>query len=109
MSVVYYSSREVAQHVLPTAEPGELLALTRLFDESAKTPLEPSDITSKIMSAGGHAIGNWLRGQGVPYTELLYDTAKSVKCARTDSPDTLTSTGLSVSEMDARAGRTRQT
>lgn len=102
MSVVYYSSRDVAQHVLPAAEPDELFALTRLFDESATTALAPPEIASRIMSAGGHAIGNWIRGQGVPYTQLLFDTAKSVKCPGTEtatSPDTL---GLTVSEMDAR-------
>lgn len=103
MSVIHYSSRDVAEHVLPAAGSDELLALTQLFDESATAPLAPSELAQKIMSAGGHVVGNGLRGQGVPYTTLLYDTAKSVKCPEVEPPNTLTSTGLTIAEMDERA------
>lgn len=97
-----YSTHVVGHDVLPHATSEEMLALTRVFDENAEVAESPSKLAAMICSAGGNALGNWLRSQGVPYSEVLHDVAKTLKVAGVQPLNALTATGLSVAEMDGR-------
>ncbi|WP_354328744.1 hypothetical protein [Undibacterium sp. GrIS 1.2] len=81
----------------------ERLELSRIFNVEMKLPDKPEQLAEKICSSGGHAIGNWLRNQGLPYAELIFDVATSLKIENIVSPKNITSYGLSISEMDSRA------
>lgn len=102
MSYPFYSSYLLQQDVLKKAAPEELLTITRIFNEKAETPLTLNHLADEILKAGGNSIANKLRGHGVPYAELLFDTAKTLKIDDSQSLNSLTSTGVSVDEMDRR-------
>ena len=103
MTKTYYSSKALTQDVLSHITEDERLEITRIFNQEAKSADRPADLGEKICAAGGNAIGNWLRSQGLPYTELIFDIATSLKVEKTVSPNDITSYGLSISEMDSRA------
>lgn len=103
MATTYFSTLVISRDVLPLGTPEELLALTRVFDEDARVPQSPEELAANVCAAGGHAIGNWLRGQGVPYTELLHDAVETLKVEFNQPLSSLTHTGLTISEMDERA------
>ena len=83
MAMTYYSTRAISRDALPSANADELLAMTQVFDAEARAAQSPEKLTATICAAGGHAVVNWIRSQGVPYTELLHDVAKSL----TTSPE----------------------
>lgn len=99
----YYSTRAIALGVLPIASPDELLAMTQVFEPEARIAQSAERLTATICAAGGHAVGNWIRSQGVPYTELVHDVAKTLKVGGVQPLKALTMTGLTISEMDERA------
>lgn len=104
MAIVYYSTQQLEQEVLSHASSDELLALTRIFSPDATSAQNPKVLAGTICEAGGHKIGNLLRGgQGVPYIELLHDVAELLKVGGLQSLRTITSNGLTTAEMDARA------
>ena len=103
MTIVYYSTQQLEQEVLSGANSEELLAVTRIFSPEAKSAESPKALAATVCEAGGHTVGNWLRNQGVPYTELLHDVAELLKVGALQPLKTITSSGLTVAEMDARA------
>lgn len=103
MAVVYYSTQELERHVLIHASSDELLTITQIYAPSVKSALSLKDLTSSICEGGGHTVGNWLRSQGVPYSELLHDVAEILKVDGLQPLKAITSTGLTAAEMDARA------
>lgn len=103
MTITYYSTRNTSCQVLPLATPEELLAMTRVFDAEARAARSPEKLTADICAAGGHAIGNWIRSQGVAYIELLHDVAGMLKVQGVQPLKAITATGLTVGEMDERA------
>jgi len=98
----YYSSTALKDQVLSHASEDELLQLTRLFQKDAVKPMTPAAIRDEICRNAGHAIANWTRGEGVPYTEALHDVAKSLKVSDVSNLGEMTSEGVSLAEMDAR-------
>jgi uncharacterized protein YaaW (UPF0174 family) len=102
MATSYYSTRSISE-VLSRATADERLAMTKVFDADARVAQSPEELTDTICSAGGHAIANWLRSQGVPYTELLHDVAKTLKVEGVQARTEVTRTGSTVGEMDERA------
>lgn len=48
-------------------------------------------------------VSNWFRNQGIPYSELLYDVAGHLKISAIEPLDKLTTSGLTIAEMDKRA------
>lgn len=103
MATTYYSSTALAKDVLAQITEDERLEITRIFNQEAKAAENAPELAEKICSAGGHAIGNWLRSQGLPYTELIFDIATTLKIEKAVSPKDITSYGLSISEMDSRS------
>lgn len=103
MVTPYYSTSDLGQNVLSRASNDELLALTRIFNEKAQVPKSSKDLTAEICMAGGHAVANWLRSQGVAYSELLHDVASMLKVDGVEPLDEVTASGLSVADMDKRA------
>lgn len=103
MAIVYYSTHELERQVLGHASQDERLAITQIYTPLAKSALSSKELTSSICEGGGHAVGNWLRSQGVPYSELLHDVAEMLKVDDLQSLKAITSTGLTAAEMDARA------
>src|SRR5664280_1808646 len=102
MTKPQFSTRVVAEQVLSLATNDELLTLTRVFDSKATSEVGAVELTSKISAAGGHAVSNWLRSHGVPYTEVLHDVAKTLKVAEVEPLDAITSSGLTIAEMERR-------
>lgn len=103
MSIVYYSTQQLEQEVLNRANSEELLAITRIFNPDAKSAETPKTLARTICETGGQSIANWIRSQGVPYTELLHDVAELLKVSALQPLKTITPNGLTVAEMDARA------
>ena len=103
MTKSYYSTSAIADEVLPHASDDELLALTRVFEETATSPKAPKALAAQMCTAGGHSVVNWIRSQGVPYSELLFDVATTLKVPDLQPLNKLTSNGLSIAEMDERA------
>jgi hypothetical protein len=101
MTELQFSTRVVAEQVLSLANNDELLALTCVFDSKATSAVGAAELASKISAAGGHTVSNWLRSQGVPYTEVLHDVAKTLK-AEVEPLNAITSSGLTIAEMDRR-------
>lgn len=101
--IVYYSTQQLEQEVLNRANSEELLAITRIFSPDAKSAESPKTLARTICEAGGQSIANWIRSQGVPYTELLHDVAELLKVGALQPLKTITPNGLTVAEMDARA------
>ena len=97
-----YSSRALVIDVLDHATFGERLALAKIYNEQRTELLTSEKLADAILRAGGNTLANTLRGHGIPYTELLSDVAKSLKIKHIPH-DTLTASGLTISEMDARA------
>ena len=64
---------------LSFASPEERLAVTRILHEGAKEPLAAAPLRKEISLCAGHGIFNFLRGDGVSYSELLYDAAGHLK------------------------------
>jgi uncharacterized protein YaaW (UPF0174 family) len=93
----------MVQQVLNHADQDELLTIAKIFNPEAKSPSSPNEIGEKICEAGGHVIGNWLRSQGVPYTQFLSDVAKFIKIDTAQSLNAISPNGLKLAEMDARA------
>lgn len=102
MSYPSYSSQLLYKDALELANDKELLIITNIFDEKAKTPLPASQLVDEILRAGGNSFANTFRGHGVPYAELLHDTAEALKIEDLQALDSLTITGLTIQEMDQR-------
>jgi uncharacterized protein YaaW (UPF0174 family) len=102
MAIVYYSTQQLEQKVLSRATAEELLAVTRIFNPEASSAGTPKSLAATICGAGGSSMGNLLRSQGVPYTELLHDVAELLKVGTLQSLKIIRSSGLTVAEMDAR-------
>lgn len=102
MANATYSTTQFGVEPLRKAAPDELLAITRLFSDELKNSKSPEDLMESLCSAGGHSVANWLRSQGVPYSEVLYDVAKALKIADIQPLTRILQTGLTIAEMDAR-------
>jgi uncharacterized protein YaaW (UPF0174 family) len=103
MANAIYSTTRIGLEPLKKAAPDELLAITQLFVAEAKSPKLPEELMASICSAGGHSVANWLRSQGVPYSEVLHDVAKALKVADIHPLANILETGLTITEMDTRA------
>lgn len=103
MAINHFSTVELGEEVLAKANPEERLALTKALDPKADRSLEPRLLADLVCRNGGHGVANFFRGQGVPYSEVLGDTANILKIAGTPSISTVTNQGVSLAEIDARA------
>ncbi len=74
----FRSSKQLCQ-LLTVATSDERLAITRIVNPKAAIPLEATPLGEAICSAGGHSFGNWSRGMGIGYLELVSDTAEDLK------------------------------
>lgn len=97
-----YFDADLAVLILPKATPEEQLSLTKIFSPEANKSLGPQELANAICRGGGHGFANLLRGHGVAYTELVFDTAKLLKIESIASINDYTSHGVSIREMDAR-------
>ena len=98
----YYSSTALDHQVLALANDDELLQLSRLFKKDVVKPMVPAILRDEICRNGGHGLANWVRGEGVAYTEVLHDVAAALKVDCPSSLATITSEGVSLAEMDVR-------
>lgn len=103
MSNPFYTTTHFGLDPLTRATAEELLAVTQIFSPDAKAPKSPNELIAAICSAGGYSIGNWLRNQGISYSELLHDVAAALKIKTIRPLKTILQTGLTIAEMDARA------
>jgi uncharacterized protein YaaW (UPF0174 family) len=78
------------------------MQLTKLFHKDASSVRSVSELMDDVCKNGGHAIANWSRGEGVPYSELLYDVAKKLKVSGLREWSEVTHEGLTIAEMDQR-------
>lgn len=98
-----YSFVDLHTQVIPTATSEERLALTRVFDAKANSPLSHVELAEQICRNGGNGMANALRGgRGVPYIEVLSDTVRDLKIEKVASLFDMTSSGVTLGEMDAR-------
>ena len=98
-----YSFVDLHTQVIPTATSEERLALTRVFDAKANSPLSQVELAEQVCRNGCNGIANALRGGlGVPYIEVLSDTVRDLKIKKVASLFDMTSSGLTLGEMDAR-------
>ena len=66
--------------VLDDASREELTALTKVLDPEADSPIEVISLVRGIGLASGNAAANTFRGgQGISYSEVLYDAAKTLE------------------------------
>ena len=81
----------------------ERLALKRVFDAKAKSPLSHVELAEQICRNGGNGMANaLLGGRGVHYIEVLSDTVRDLKIEKVASLFDMTSSGVTLGEMDAR-------
>lgn len=102
MATAFYTTAHFGHDPLKRATPQELLAITQIFAPDIKVPKSPEELLATMCSAGGHSVGNWLRNQGVPYSELLHDVAATLKIQSIQPLKSILQTGLTIAEMDAR-------
>ena len=74
-----FISNQELRNLLEKATKEEQLALTKIFDESKKVPYDVLSLQDKISREGGHSLGNWKRGQGTGYLDILDDVADTLK------------------------------
>ena len=103
MTNQFYTTSIFGIKPLKRATTDELLAITQIFSAEAKQPKSAEELMAAICSAGGHSIGNWLRSQGVPYSELLHDVSQALNIKTTQPLNAILQTGLTIAEMDSRA------
>ncbi|RYH29326.1 MAG: hypothetical protein EON54_22600, partial [Alcaligenaceae bacterium] len=88
--------------MLSRSSEDEILQLTRLSQKDAHKPMTPAAVRDEIRRNAGHAIANFTRGEGVPYTEVLLDVANALKVSNVSTLGAITSKGVTLAEMDAR-------
>ncbi|MHA6908088.1 hypothetical protein ACQUJS_06590 [Ralstonia pseudosolanacearum] len=76
-------------------------ALTQVLHEGASKAIEPKKLQEEICAFAGHSLGNFLRGgEGVPYSEFLYDAAKHLKVEKLKSRYLTLHEGFCLAELE---------
>lgn len=75
MSTDYYSSSKLRTY-FKEASSDELEQLTKIVDEYSEKPFSAEKLQKEACSAAGHSFGNMIRGEGVPYLELIQNACE---------------------------------
>lgn len=89
------------RHLLAGATELERLDLTRLLREDASRALDADTLASEIRLCAGHGVMNWLKNDGVPYSEVLYDAAQTLKVDHPQSRYNKVYLGLSINDLES--------
>ena len=95
-----FLSSDLLLKTLRCASLEEHLALTKSLSENAVRPLSPEKLQEQICLSAGYSVFNALRGEGVAYSQLLFDAAETLKVEKLKSRYGKFYKELSFSELD---------
>jgi hypothetical protein len=100
MAETKYLSDLFLRELLVKASNDERLALTRILKESTASAIDGEKLQIEICEFAGNSIFNLLRGHGIPYSEILFDAATSLKIETAMSRNANIHGGISIASLD---------